>query len=112
MRWTAVTIVVLALTARLGAAEHPLVEKYLHSGELAKGEQALEAALAAAPKDDQIRFGLGVVQFIRGVERLGQSLHEYGAKSENTNMPFLRLPVPKNPDPAPINYTAFRRILD
>jgi hypothetical protein len=111
MRWTTVTIVVLTLPARLGATE-PLVEKYLHYGELAKGEQALETALAAAPKDDQIRFGLGVLQFIRGVERLGQSFHQHGAKSENTNIPFLRLPVPENADPAPINYTAFRRILD
>jgi hypothetical protein len=39
-------------------------------------------------------------------------LHQYGAKSENTNIPFLRLPVPKNPEPASINYPAFRRILD
>jgi HEAT repeat protein len=96
----------------LRAAGVPLVEKYLHSGELAKGEQALEAALAAAPKDDQIRFGLGVLQFIRGVEGLGQSLHKYGTKSENTNIPFLRLPVPNNPDPATIDYTALRRVLD
>jgi hypothetical protein len=112
MRWMTAAIVALSLTASLGAADTPLVEKYLHSGELAKGEQALEAALAAAPKDDQIRFGLGVLQFIRGVERLGQSLHEYGAKSQDANIPFLRLPVPNNPDPAPINYTAFRRVLD
>lgn len=112
MRWLTVAVVLLTLTARLGAARPPLVEKYLHSGELAKGEQALEAALEADPKDDQIRFGLGMLQFVRGVERLGQSLHQYGAKSENTNVPFLRLPVPSNPDPAPISYMAFRRVLD
>jgi hypothetical protein len=112
MRWVTAGIVVLTLVAKAGAAGPPLVEKYLHSGELARGEQALEAALAAAPKDDQVRFGLGVLQFVRGVERLGQSLHLYGARSENTNVPFLRLPVPKNPDPAPISYAAFRRLLD
>jgi hypothetical protein len=112
MRWLTVAIVVLTLTARLGAAGPPLVEKYLHSGQLTRGEQDLEAALAADPKDDQVRFGLGVLQFVRGVERLGQSLHQYGAKSESSNIPFLRLPVPKNPDPAPISYAAFRRLLD
>jgi len=101
MRWITVAIVALTLTSRLGAADRPLVEKYLHSGELARGEQALEAALEAAPKDDQVRFGLGVLQLVRGVERLGQSLHHYGAKSENTNIPFLRLPAPRNPNPAP-----------
>ena len=112
MRWMAIGTVVFGLTTTLNAADPPLVEKYLHSGDLANGEQALEAALAVAPMDDQIRFGLGVLQFVRGVERLGQSLHEYGVKSENTDIPFLRLPVPENPDPAPINYTAFRRVLD
>jgi hypothetical protein len=92
--------------------EPPLVEKYLHSGELAKGEQALEAALAASPKDDQLRFGLGVLRFARAVERLCQSLHQYGVKPENTSAPFLRLPVPGNDDPAPISDHAFRRVLD
>ena len=112
MRWMTVAVVVLTPAANLGAADPPLVEKYLHSGKLVRGERALEAALASAPKDGQIRFGLGVLQFVRGVERLGQSLHEYGARSENTNVPFLRLPVPKNPDPAPVSNAAFRRVLD
>jgi HEAT repeat protein len=88
----------------------PLVEKYLHAGELAKGEQALEAALAVASGDDQLRFSLGVLQFIRGVERLGQSLYRYGVRP--TNIPFVRLPVPKNPAPAVIRYSAFRHMLD
>jgi len=90
----------------------PLAETYLHSGELAKGEQALEAALAAAPKDDRLRFGLGVIRFARGVERFGQSLYEYGLKPESAGGPFLRLPVPANPDPAPLRYATFRRALD
>ncbi len=112
MRSYMLGIAILGLAATISAAEPPLVEKYLHSGELAKGEQALEAALVAAPKDDQVRFGLGVLRFARGVERLGQSLHEYGSKADNPNLPFLRLPVPVNPDPAPISYHVFRRILD
>lgn len=112
MRRLSICIVVLSLTGTVDAAGPPLVERYLHSGELAKGEQALEAALAANPRDDQIRFGLGVLRFIRGVERLGQSLREYGVKSETTDFPFLRLPVPHNPQPAAITYTAFRRVVD
>jgi len=112
MRRLSVCVVVLNLGGSVDAAAPPLVEQYLHSGELAKGEQALEAALAANPRDDQIRFGLGVLRFVRGVERLSQSLYQYGVKSENTNFPFLRLPVPKNPEPAPVTYTAFRRVLD
>jgi hypothetical protein len=93
------------------ALEPPLVEGYLRKGQLAAGEAALLERLKHSPKDDQARFGLGVLRFIRGVERLGQSLRKYGTRSENTNIPFLRLPVPKNPDPAPISYAAFRRVL-
>jgi hypothetical protein len=85
---------------------------YLYSGRLARGEQELKAALETAPKDDALRFGLGVLQFVRGVERLGQGLYRYGCRSDNTDLPFLRLPVPRNPDPAPVTYAALRRLLD
>jgi hypothetical protein len=110
MHSAALLFLAVSLATRTSAAVPPLVERFLHSGDLANGQQALEAALAAAPDDDQVRFGLGVVQFVRGVERLGQSLHEYGLKP--VNAPFLRLPVPENPDPAPIHDAAFRRLLD
>jgi hypothetical protein len=106
-----VVLAVLAVaTAR--ATDLPLVEKYLHSGELAKGEQVLERALDANPKDDQARFGLGVLRFVRAIERLGQSLYEHGVKSDSTSTPFLRLPVPKNPDPVPVTYPALRRVFE
>lgn len=108
MHWMPVVL----LAATLGATEPPIAEKYLHAGELAKGEQALEAALAATPKDDQLRFGLGVIRIVRGVERLGQSLYEYGAKLDATDAWDLRLPIPENPDPAPCTYAAYRRVLD
>lgn len=95
-----------------GKLKPPLVEKYLHDGELARGEQALILALEKDPRDDQVRFGLGILQFGRAVERLGQALYEYGANSETTNVPFLRLPVPKNDHPSMLSYRAFGRILD
>jgi uncharacterized protein (TIGR03000 family) len=88
-----------------------LAETYLLSGQLAEGEAALTARLKAFPKDDRARFGLGAVQFVHGVERLGQALYRYGVRSENANVPILRLPVPKNPAPAPIDDAAFRRLL-
>jgi hypothetical protein len=90
----------------------PLVEQYLHSGQLQAGEHALQAALRKNPKDDEARFGLGLLQIVRGVERLGQSFYDHGLKSTNNWVPFVRLPVPTNPDPTPISYARFRRILD
>ncbi|MDB5389632.1 MAG: hypothetical protein JWM11_5278, partial [Planctomycetaceae bacterium] len=116
MRRITISIILFSLSSvsfidGLRAEDSPLVEKYLHSGQLAKGEQVQEAALETSPKDDQIRFGLGVLRFVRGVERLGQSLYEYGCRPENTRLPFVRLPIPANPDPTPITYSAFRRVL-
>ena len=90
----------------------PLAEKFMHSGELADGESACLLALDTQPTDDETRFGLGVIQFLRAVENLGQSMYEYGAVSKEANQPFLRLPVPKNPDPSAISYTELGRVLD
>jgi hypothetical protein len=111
MSWIMIGILLLQPTDG-GIKTTPLVEQYLHSGQLAKGEQMLTVALAKEPGNDQLRFGLGVLQVFRGVERLGQALHEHGVKSEHTNVPFLRLPVPPNPNPTPISYAVCRRILD
>lgn len=113
MRSLIFALVLVSAANVVAAAEAPpLAEKFLHSGQLAKGEQELERTLAANPKDDQLRFGLGVLQFVRGVERLAQSFHAYGLKSEHQSAPFLRLPVPQNPEPAVIRYEDLRRILD
>jgi hypothetical protein len=71
--------------------------------------------LKSSPQDDQARFGLGGLQFIRAVERLGQSLYRFGLRSDRgqrMNVPFLRLPVPLNPKPEQLTYPAFRKILE
>jgi phage FluMu protein Com len=88
----------------------PLAERYLHEGRLSDGEIAL--ALDDHPNNDEVRFGLGMIKFVRAVENLGQALHKYGAVSEKTNLPFLRLPVPNNPNPVPITYKALGEVLD
>jgi hypothetical protein len=90
----------------------PLAEKFLHDGKFADGETASLLALDANPKDDEARFGLGVIQFVRAVENLGKALYEYGAVSEKATQPFLRLPVPKNEKPSAISYKALGRVLD
>jgi hypothetical protein len=112
MRSITICSVIFVFTSSLCAADAPLVRQYLESGQLAKGEQVLRTALDVTPQDDQIRFGLGVLQVFRGVERLGQSLYEYGCKSENSFAPIFRFPVPQNPDPTPVTYSAIRRVLE
>jgi hypothetical protein len=111
--WMIVLVGVTWPGGTLGAAEPPLVEKYLQDGKLADGEKALLAAVRDDPKDDQVRFGLGALQFVRTVEHLGQSLQRYGLRSERgqgLGVPFLRLPVPTNAKPEIITYPAVRKI--
>ncbi|HEX8201533.1 MAG TPA: hypothetical protein VF590_13695 [Isosphaeraceae bacterium] len=92
--------------------EGPMAERYLMEGRLAAGETALREALEEDPKGAQARFGLGVVQFLRGVERLVQTLHRYGLRPDVTGgmVPFARLPVPPNPDPRRIDLAEARAI--
>src|SRR5437868_6474009 len=71
------------------ADKAPLVEKYLLEGKLADGEKALQARLKEDPKDDQARFGLGVLQFLQAYEHLGANLYKYGLRTEKA---FLRTP--------------------
>lgn len=111
----AVCIVLLACGEKCRASESPLAEKYLLSGQLAEGQRALEAELQKNGSDDQARFGLGVVQFLRAVEHLAQSLHRYGLRSDRgqqMGIPFLRLPVPANEHPEKLTYAASRKILE
>jgi flagellar basal body-associated protein FliL len=88
------------------------LEKFLYAGEFTNGIVEFQTELLAKPQNDNIRFQLALVQFFRSVERLGQSLHRYGVKQSVDDIPFLRLPVPANPDPAQISYADCRQILD
>jgi hypothetical protein len=102
----------LAVSVGAAAPPPPLAERFLHNGKFADGETASLLALDAKPADDEARFGLGVIQFVRAVENLGRALYEYGAVSEKATQPFLRLPVPKNDKPSAVSYRALGRVLD
>ena len=57
------------------AAIAPLPDPYLTTGKLAEGEKVFKDYLKNNDKDDKARFGLGVIQFMSGTERLMQSLY-------------------------------------
>ncbi len=103
------------IAANVHADEQPLAEQFLIEGKLGEGIGALETQLTTHGDDDQARFGLGVLQFLRAVERLGQSLHHHGAMgSQNAvarMLPFVRLPVPENPNPAETSYADVRAMI-
>ncbi|MFA7337901.1 MAG: hypothetical protein WC028_14025 [Candidatus Obscuribacterales bacterium] len=93
----------------------PLVEKYLLDGRLNEGDVALSNHLKEHASDDQARFGLGVLQFLRAVEGLGQSLTRYGVRTHNNSgfvLPFLRLPATTNENCKKIDYLKLREIVD
>jgi len=106
-------LLALAFNTSANAEDRPAAEAYLVSGDLDGGERALEAALKDHPDDAQARFGLGMIQFVHGVERLVQSFYRHGLDLEGAGgaVPFARIPVPTNPNPKPISYEDLRAIL-
>jgi hypothetical protein len=95
------------------SSDPPVVEKYLTEGKLVDGEKALADAVKASPTDSQARFELGTLQFLRAVEKLVQSFHRYGMRSNVLGgmLPFARLPIPPNGAPEPIRYTDLRALM-
>ncbi|MBW4581779.1 MAG: hypothetical protein KME42_19605 [Tildeniella nuda ZEHNDER 1965/U140] len=89
------------------------IEPFLMAGKFADGEAAMLARLKEKPEDDQARFSLGVTQLVSGVERLTQPLYRYGLRHNSLTsiLPFLRLPIPENPNPQVIRYDDTRQIL-
>jgi len=91
-----------------------LLNQYLADGQLAEGEAALLAELKLYPQNDQARFGVGVIEFLRAIEQLAQDLHRYGVRdvSHGLSLPFLRLPIPVNSQPESVSYSKIRKVFD
>ena len=114
VRQRTVLIVVVAATVCLAGraqADEALVQQYLVGGRLDDGEQALTTRLQDHPDDSEARYGLGVVHLLQSVEHLAQGLYRYGLKPESPDLPFVRLPVPANPQPEMLTYDKWRDLL-
>ncbi|WP_373652132.1 hypothetical protein [Schlesneria sp. DSM 10557] len=84
----------------------------LQQGQFAAAQADLEMRLKAEPEEAQARFGLGVIQVLSAIEKLGQEQYRFGAMSGNIrNLPVLRLRVPVNPDPEEVRYEQVRQII-
>jgi len=87
-------------------------EDPLRRGKLADAERAVEEMLKARPDDDEARFALGVVQFLRAVEGRMQAFHRHGCRTDPTRfITFSSLPIPQNPKPQPLDYKTARQVL-
>lgn len=114
MRWGNLTIVFAAtcFTVAVGDDTTPPVEEFLIEGRLADGAAAMQQLVKTDPTDQQARFSLGVVQFFQAVEGLGQDQFRYGLLAGRARaLPFMRLPIPANPDAEEISYEKARALL-
>ena len=102
-----IAVVLIALPVWAAA---PDADGILTSGRFAEGIVAFEAHLKEQPKDDVARFGLGAIQFVQGIERLGQKLAVYEPQTRGN--PDLReiFPVPPAPSES-LSYPMVRKIL-
>ena len=97
------------LPAAADEAANKIAVDHLYAGTLAAGDTELAAILAADPKNDDARIGLGTIRFVRSIETLSQGLYRYGLKTPRSFLlPILRLPVPQNPNPEPITFADFQ----
>lgn len=90
----------------------PMVEPFLIEGRLSQGEKDLRSHLSKRPKDDQARFGLGMLLFIQAVEGLLQDLFRWGAfnhASRELGLPLLQLKLPNNPRAKELSYESLRK---
>jgi hypothetical protein len=112
MAITALIVTIAIIAQPTNAAIAPLPDLYLTTGKLAEGEKVFSDYLKTNAQDDKTRFGLGVIQFMRGIERLSQSLYRYGTiQSPLTSaIPFVRLPIPKNPKPEVLTYSGLQQV--
>jgi len=90
-------------------AASPDVDALLSSGKFEEGIVELEAHLKQTPKDDVARFGLGAIQLVSSVQKLGQKLAVYGPQARLTFVAFdaaAKVPAPIEP----LTYERLREI--
>ncbi len=98
------------LPARADTAD--LAREALSATTVAAREGALANLEAMQGSDPVAAYAAGSVQFFVALEKLGQGLHRHGFESPQSFMlPLMRLPVPSNPNPEPLDYAGFRKIL-
>jgi hypothetical protein len=89
-----------------------LTRQHFEAGTLDEGERLLAARLGANAGDDQARFGLGMIRFGRALETFARHQYRYGLRAAGDNLfPFLRMPVPYNPEAEKLTYPAQRAAL-
>ena len=82
----------------------------LQQGDRMAAETDLNRRLIEDAGNDEARFGLAMVQFVRAIENFGRHHHRYGLMPRQA-VPFLRIPVPANSSPEVPTYEIQRGAL-
>ena len=111
MRWIAIAPFVLMIAGfHPASAEAPseLLRRELDAARAAAAITQLKPLADASP---DARMALGFAEFVRATERLTEGLFRFGLKTpQNRFLPIVRLPIPTNPQPEPVDYTKLRTL--
>lgn len=89
-----------------------LINEFLSEATLAEALVAQQTIVEGKPDDQSEKFRLGIVQFLRALEGLGQDHHRFGLMSgQRMTIPLMRLPVPPNDNPEKLTYQEARSIV-
>lgn len=110
LKGTVVMAVLLLPSAVAAAAPQAALESFLIEGKLAEAREAMERRVER-DGDSVALYAVGIVDTLLAVEHLAQNLHRYGLRPTSRQVPFVRLPVPENPDPEPLTYEKWRAVL-
>jgi len=110
---TSTAIVLLAGLAASAFAQTTSteVEGFLVEGKLSEGKTAMQDRVEESPKDADAQYAVGIFSVLISVENLSQNLYRYGLRADAPRAPFVRLPVPKNPDPEALTYEKWRAVM-
>lgn len=104
------TAVVLGLGLGLGDANAQTPGERLRL-QLEAGRAAEAAQALSTRNGDEQRHAQGIAEFTVAIERLLQGLHRHGLVTpSNPFLPVLRLPVPPNAKPEPLDYNKLRAV--
>lgn len=105
----------IALTLALPCfSQERLTEPYLEKGELEPARQAVLEALVERPGNDELEVQLALVQVLQALQGYSQEMYRMGLRDSffNGMVPFLRLPVEPNPEPAEATNPEVRQAID
>lgn len=112
--WTKVAVIAAVLAGPASAGEAgDILRSNLEAGTIHAGGNAVAKLMRETGETPEGHFALGMLEFVRGIEELGQALYLHGLAAPEAGpiAPDLTIPVPANPDPEALDYDGVRLIL-